>query len=67
MDEGTLAKKIMKWQPKDRKKRDIPKLTWIDDIQTVMIQKRIHRGQLDFEDPLNLIFRRRKWKQYTTW
>jgi hypothetical protein len=32
MEEGRLPKQVMKWNPPGRRKRGIPKLTWMEGI-----------------------------------
>ena len=32
MEEGRLPKKVMKWSPKERRKRGRPKATWAEGV-----------------------------------
>jgi len=35
MEEGILPKKVMKWSPKERRKRGRPKATWAEGIRGI--------------------------------
>ena len=39
MEEGRLAKEVMKWSPPGRRKRGRPKLTWAVGIRGLMGEK----------------------------
>jgi hypothetical protein len=39
MEEGILAKEVMKWRPPGRRKRGRPKLTWAEGIRELMGEK----------------------------
>ena len=39
MEEGRLPKQVMKWSPPGRRKRDRPKLTWLEGIRGLMGEK----------------------------
>ena len=39
MEEGRLAKEVMKWSPPGRRKRGRPKLTWAEGIRGLMGEK----------------------------
>ena len=47
MDEGRLPKRTMKWQPEVTKKSSNPKLTWMDRIRCMIIQKGLTEEDLD--------------------
>jgi len=42
MEEGRLAKEVMKWSPPGRRKRGGPKLTWAEGIRGLMGEKGIN-------------------------
>ena len=41
MEEGRLPKEVMKWRPKERRKRGRRKHTWVEGIRGLMGEKRL--------------------------
>jgi hypothetical protein len=39
MEEGRMPRKVMKWRPSGRRKRDRPKLTWAEGIRGLLGEK----------------------------
>jgi hypothetical protein len=49
MEEGRLPKQVMKWSPPGRRKRDRPKLTWVEGIRGLMEEKGLVEEVLKLE------------------
>jgi hypothetical protein len=41
MEEERVPKQVMKWSPPGRRKRDGPKLTWMEGIRGLLGEKRL--------------------------
>jgi len=40
LEKGRLPKEVMKWRPPGRRKRDRPKLTWVEGIRELIGKKK---------------------------
>ena len=72
MEEGRLPKQVMKWSPPGRRKRDRPKLTWLEGIRGLMGEKGLVEEDWNDRDEwrkkILYVFngRRKMWKRRTT-